>query len=162
MHAAIVLQHYLVWMNSLSTTTATNVDDNDDDEKPATMLDMGLYLRQYMDARSLRRHIWDDEGGDSANFLRQILVQQPKPVVSAIGNEPSVWLQNLKRFGPLLVAGVEVTKGFAAKNGQVTFTGQSTGDVLGRHAMGLVGHRKTATNEDLFLLQNWWKHKVKL
>jgi hypothetical protein len=47
MYALVVLQHYLVTMQR-------------NDHVP--MLDMGLYLRQFMSTDGLIRHIWDNRG----------------------------------------------------------------------------------------------------
>jgi hypothetical protein len=143
MHAPIVLQHYLVSMNT--------------DEK-VKMLDMGRYLREHMSGEALYLHIWNDFGGSSAGFLRQILVQQPAPpVVSAISMKASEWIDALKQYGPLLVSSVKVD---ATLHDKVTTTFDGVrGEAHGHHAMVLVGHRKQG-DVDLFLLQNWWNYMV--
>lgn len=48
MHACVVVQHYLVAMNS---------------ESKIPMLDMAEYLKKYMPVDSLFEHIWKDRGG---------------------------------------------------------------------------------------------------
>jgi len=142
MHAPIVLQHYVVRKNS---------------DTRVMMLDMAIYLRQHMDSEALYLHIWSDHGGDSAEFLRQILVQQPEPVVTAVETTPTRLVERLKECGPLLVAGVRIDDVFDDKT-TMSFRGVRTGKSKGRHAMVLVGHRKEG-DLDLFLLQNWWRKK---
>jgi len=142
MHAPIVLQHYLVRMNSAT---------------PVMMLDMARYLRQHMDSKALYSHIWSDLGGDSAEFLRQILVQQPEPVVTGVETTATRLAERLKECGPLLVAGVRIDDVFDDKT-TMRFRGVRAGKSKGRHAMVLVGHRKEG-DLDLFLLQNWWRKK---
>jgi hypothetical protein len=144
MHAPIVMQHYLVRMNS---------------RKAVMMLDMAIYLRQHMNSDALYLHIWSDHGGDSAEFLRQILVQQPEPVVTTVETTAVRLLERLQQCGPLLVAGVKIDD---VLDDRVTtsFRGVRNSKFKGRHAMVMVGHRKDG-DVDLFLLQNWWRKKVR-
>jgi hypothetical protein len=144
MHAPIVLQHYLVRMNST---------------EQVMMLDMGIYLRQYMGDTALYKHIWEDAGGDSVEFLKHILVQDSQPEISTPDSDGSTWLTSLKEHGPLLVSGAEIEDVFL--NGDATsFCGGLTTEIHGRHAMVLVGHRRDSSGRNLFLLQNWWRRKV--
>jgi len=142
MHAPIVLQHYLVRMNS---------------DTPVMMLDMAIYLRHHMDNEALYLHIWSDHGGDSAEFLRQILVQQPEPVVTTVETTAARLAERLKECGPLLVAGVRIDAVFDDQT-TMSFRGVRDDKHKGRHAMVMVGHRKDG-DVDLFLLQNWWRKK---
>jgi hypothetical protein len=142
MHGPIVLQHYLVQMHR--------------DDK-VHMLDMAVYLRQHVSAQRFQAHIWDNAGGDSAKFLAQILVQTPKPVISTLGSNGVDWREQLERFGPLLVSGVEVEGAFDSTD--CCHIGSREIASKGLHAMVLLGHRKEG-GEDRFLIQNWWKRKV--
>jgi hypothetical protein len=58
MHAPVVLQHYLVSMNS---------------QKHIPKLDISAFLKRNMDPFALERYMWYDEGGDSRAFLFNIL-----------------------------------------------------------------------------------------
>jgi hypothetical protein len=141
MHAPVILQHYLVTMFS-----------ND----PVPMLDMAVYLKKYMDAKSLERRIWDDEGGDSQTFLKNILVKQPAPVFlprSGIDELDSY----LKSFGPALISRFEVEEAFDSVDWQ--HIGSLTTAPKGNHAMVLVGVRKEGDSTRYFV-QNWWKKKA--
>jgi hypothetical protein len=141
MHAPVVLQHYLVAMQR-------------DDHVP--MLDMGLYLRRFMNSDGLTRHIWDNRGGDSKDFLENILLPDPEPVFfSPAATADLRAAMNL--YGPGLVQGFKVEAAFAnSSNWQ--YLGARVGPSTGLHAMVLVGHRKEG-NFDRYLLQNWWKNK---
>jgi hypothetical protein len=142
-HAPIVMQHYLVRMNST---------------EQVMMLDMGIYLRHYMGDTALYKHIWEDAGGDSTEFLKHILVQEPKAVLSTLGSSGVEWPAAMKQHGALLVSGAHVEDTFL--NGVSTsFDGVISSKVLGKHAMVLVGHRREG-EQNLFLLQNWWRRKV--
>lgn len=156
MHAPIVLQHYLVQMNSAEAVP---------------MLDMADYWRRHVsdDAttpefmRRVSRHalyelIWKDNGGDSVVFLEQILVQRPTPVFKQLGSDGKNWRAGLELYGPLLVSTVEIEQAFMDGN-TVSFLGEVSTHERGMHAMVLVGHRKEG-DEDRFLLQNWWESKV--
>jgi len=118
---------------------------------------MGIYLRQHMGDEALYKLIWEDAGGDSAEFLKHILVQDPEPITKALDSSGVGWHAALEQYGALLVSGAYIEENFL--NGNLTsFLGESSSKKLGRHAMVLVGHRREG-DQDLFLLQNWWKHK---
>ena len=71
MHAPVVLQHSLVAM--------TNTEK-------IPMLDMVKYLRMYMPPKELHYHVWENQGGDSLDFLTHILNSPPKFIsVSNLG-----------------------------------------------------------------------------
>jgi hypothetical protein len=141
MHAPITLQHYLVAMSS-------------NDAIP--MLDMAEYLKKHMSAEALERRIWDDEGGDSETFLKQILVKHPAPVfLTRCGQEELE--PYLISFGPALISGFEVEEAFDSGNWQ--HIGPMTTALKGEHAMVLVGMRKEG-DATRYLIQNWWKKKA--
>jgi hypothetical protein len=57
MHAGVVMQHYLVAMNN---------------DKAVPMLNTAEYLKQHMSAKDLYAHIWNNQGGASFEFFREI------------------------------------------------------------------------------------------
>ena len=146
MHACVVAQHYLVAMNN-------------SEEVP--MLDMAEYLKKYMPGDSLYQHIWDNKGGDSLDFFKNILKERPD-------SENIVTLSNrvlaetemdklLKSYGPGLVSGFRVAKAFIGEDWQ--HLGKYNVEKFeGRHAMVLVGFR-SVDGKKRYLLQNWWKSK---
>ena len=141
MHAPVILQHFLVAMFS-------------DDAIP--MLDMAIYLKKHISAKLLERRIWDDEGGDSQTFLKNILVKTPTPMFLARSGTDELE-SYLKSFGPALISRFEVEEAFDSVNWQ--HIGSMTTASKGNHAMVLVGIRKEG-DATRYLVQNWWKKKA--
>ena len=142
MHAPIVLQHYLVAMTNSGIVP---------------MLDMPKYLRSKLSAGSLYRHIWDDEGGDSYNFLKHILSVYPKKNTRSSRND-EILAKNLHEFGPALVSGFQVTNNFAS-NEEWQYLDKFEDKIIGLHAMVLIGYRSLG-DDKRYLLQNWWHKKA--
>ena len=146
MHACVVVQHYLVAMSS-------------QDKVP--MLNISEYLKKYMPSESLFEHIWSNKGGDSWDFLNNILENKPKSRIISTASDASLLdfdlPEKLRAYGPGLVSGFKVTKEFALDEWQ--HLGEYSSETfLGRHAMVLVGYR-TVNEKKRYLLQNWWKAK---
>ena len=141
MHAPIVLQHYLVAMTNIGKVP---------------MLDMPKYLRSQISTGSLYRRIWDDEGGDSFDFLEHILSVIPEENLHGIRTEERL-TKSLHEFGPALVSRFRVTKDFAS-NEEWQYLDKLEGKIIGLHAMVLIGCRSIG-QERRFLLQNWWHKK---
>ncbi|KAJ3232578.1 hypothetical protein HDU78_006982 [Chytriomyces hyalinus] len=145
MHAPVVLQHYLVAMNNTERTPMLNIAD---------------FLKTKMNGTQLYHHIWDNQGGDSLEFLKSILAKKPdrKGIVHKLVNDTTDLTSLLKTNGPGLVSGFRVTSDFNARQWQ--HEGYSReGEVVGRHAMLLIGCRE-AGGKVWYLLQNWWKTKA--
>lgn len=145
MHAPIVMQHYLVAMNT---------------RDPTPMLNMIKYIRQHMSPENLYSHIWANKGSSSVEFLIGILAPSEYVGVKLASRAPleSKYLaQCMLDFGPGLVSYFKVRPEFSQVD-RWSHTGKATGQVRGRHAMLLVGHRKV-NGESRFLLQNWWENK---
>lgn len=145
MHACVVVQHYLVAMNN-------------DTEVP--MLNMAEYLKKYMPGDSLYEHIWNNKGGDSFDFLENILKEKPKAgniYHCSNLNDLDNMDELLRQFGPGLVSGFHVAENFASPEWQ--HVGEYNVEKFeGRHAMVLVGYR-IVDGKKRYLLQNWWKTK---
>jgi hypothetical protein len=139
MHAGVVLQHYLVAMNSKDFVP---------------MLNMAEYLKKYMSGDALYKHIWEDEGGNSINFFERILKDKPDPM-DLNPHSSRKELNNLR-----LVSGFSVTKDFSnytKKLWQHIGIDQDP-TIVGQHAMVLVGYRSCG-KKLRYLLQNWWEEK---
>jgi hypothetical protein len=137
MHAPVVLQHYLVAMNSRDAIP---------------MLDMAAYMRQFMPADDLEEHIWKGKGGDSKLFLRSILESGLSTRFTSCSAEADLSLL-MNQYGPALVQGFIVDSLFDSNSWQ--HIGDQLVGYEGRHAMLLIGFRKE--NGCLrYLLQNWW------
>jgi hypothetical protein len=141
MHAPVVLQHYLVCMNS---------------KEHVPMLDMTAYLREIMDSKSLERHIWDDEGGDSKVFLKNLLSSGNHTEFTTVYAHSKNIPELIEKFGPALIQGFQVDRDFHSSKTQ--HLGSREINPIGRHAMVLVGYRKE-NDKFRYLAQNWWKMK---
>lgn len=145
MHACVVVQHYLVAMNN---------------QEEVPMLNMAEYLKKYMKSDELYEHIWNNKGGDSLNFLESILKKRPASdgIFNCSNRNDLDSMENLlKSDGPALVSGFYVTQDFTGNDWQHLGNHQGT-NVLGKHAMALVGYR-VVDGKTHYLLQNWWKSK---
>ena len=114
-----------------------------------------------MPGDSLYQHFWENKGGDSLDFLENILEQ--KPGVDGIASRQTDTLHNddldilLKSYGPGLVSGFAVAQDFIGDDWQ--HLGKYKVEKFeGRHAMVLVGYR-IVDGKKRYLLQNWWKTK---
>lgn len=138
MHAPVVLQHYLVAMNT---------------SELVPMLDMADYLKKHMPADALQKRIWNDEGGNSVSFLKGILESDPE-LLHCLGRqnlEPCI-----KEFGPALLSSFDVEHDFVSEEWQ--HLKRKSRESKGLHAMLIVGVRKEGDSVR-YLLQNWWKTK---
>jgi hypothetical protein len=146
MHAPVVMQHYLVAMNTRDQTP---------------MLDMAKYVRQHISSDDLYSLIWENKGSSSVEFLEGILADRPTPTeIKAVAGDSFLSVDLAKclfDYGPGLVSFFEVRPEFDQAD-RWSHTGSSSGQSRGRHAMLLVGHRKH-NGKSRFLLQNWWKNK---
>jgi hypothetical protein len=146
MHACVVMQHYLVAMNN-------------QDQVP--MLNIAEYLKMYMPGDKLYEHIWNNKGGDSLDFLENILKEIPDPAnMVSLAKEALVNSDMdalLKSYGPGLVSGFAVAEHFTSPEWQ-HIGKYSVNKFKGRHAMVLVGSR-VVDGMKRYLLQNWWKSK---
>ncbi|KAI3641110.1 hypothetical protein MIR68_000840 [Amoeboaphelidium protococcarum] len=140
MHAPVIMQHYLVALQS---------------SERVEMLDMATYMKKYMSAEDLQQRIWQDQGGSSVAFLRHIL-SPPVPKLhprDAVDEMESY----LRSFGPGLVSCFQVDYEFESQLSE-HIGPRPQRDILGLHAMVLVGARKLG-DQYRYLLQNWWASK---
>ena len=143
-HGPDVLQHYLV----LRSGTASG------------MINIVLYIKQHFTAEQLYGHIFGNHGGSSATILEHILL--PKSILLPFGNynNPSYIAELFNTYGPALVSLFVVHNSFTdSKQLSHTTLPNDDDDVLGRHAMVMIGYRKTDGGEYRFLIQNWWTEK---
>ena len=151
MHGPIIMQHYLVAMNSTGSVPT---------------LDMVKYIRRHFSASKLYDHVWDNKGGSSKAFLLEILVETPEAIISLLPRTLSlasktlfdihpVIQEHLHSLGPALVSNFNVHGPFLRAT-KWQFTGRPQGPSRGEHAMVLVGYRKLENGNFRYLLQNWW------
>lgn len=136
-HGPDLLQHYLV---SMTTSEAIG------------MVDISKLVREAFDKEQLEKHIFEDKGGDSRSMLEYILMNDS--IVISTGDIRN----NLEAFGPGLVSFFKVHKDFTDKTIH-SHVGVPVGELVGLHAMVLIGHRVGIDGKVFYLLQNWWKDK---
>ena len=149
MHAPAVVQHNLVTVHSGG--------------EHHEMLNVAKYIVKFFSADMIFAHVVEHTGASSETFLKNIMglewgdiEQQPIIARSAAGDATYV-ANALKTYGVGLVSEFKVEPAFQGT--EVSFTANALrGEVVGLHAMTLVGHREN-DGQHLFLLQNWWKEK---
>lgn len=135
-NAPVILQYYLVAINNRHNDTG--------------IINTLKMIRKW-DGKRLEQHIFQDTGGRSVNILREIL--QPNSLVVPT----SKFETHLKKYGPLLISGFVVHDDFLEN--KLSYDGVPQGDVVGTHAMLIIGARRDLDNKLWFLVQNWWDSK---
>jgi hypothetical protein len=82
-------------------------------------------------------------------------ILQPETIIISSGGE--LIKENLRTYGPGLVSNFHVHEDFYDSEVS-SHRGSPIGALKGRHSMVLIGHRLEGDN-DIYLLQNWWKSK---
>ena len=142
MHAPVVLQHYLVAMQT-------------DNRVPS--LDIARYMRRYRSSKDLHDHIMADGVGFSRDFAEAILV--PDSELMLIVPKDAHIPRLLEKYGPALLSNFLVDEDFRdADAHQHLGERDEASKIVGRHAMLVVGHRQEGGSTRL-LVQNWWRHK---
>lgn len=147
-HAPVVLQHYVVAMNT-------------DVKSEVGVMDMAMFLRRYANSQDLWYHVDENRGGNSFEFLRTILQEPPKDAVALLdcsARDGKGIMANLHKYGPALVSNFRVHADFRDKD-TTTHRGSPRGEFKGLHAMLLVGYRHEEDLKILYLLQNSWGDK---
>ena len=142
MHGAVIMQKYLVAMNS--------------DEKVG-MVDVADYLRKHADSQSLKNHIFFNSGGHSTEFLKNIL-QLPNHETFEKPDVKSLEIpQLMKQYGPALVSSMEIWSCFYDQS-KYLHLGTPQGVFIGFHSLLIIGYR-FHDGELRYLLQNFWMNK---
>ena len=141
-HAPVALQHYLVARNGVT---------------PTGMIDIAKYIRGNFDGDMLYQHIFNNRGGYAPDVLSHILEPESMWDFSQI---KLVTKEQLEQFGPHLLTAFRAHTEFAdTNNTKLSFSGMPNGEVVGKHAMIIVGVRDKEDGSKVFLLQNWWAKK---
>jgi hypothetical protein len=140
LHAPIIFQHYLLAMAS---------------NEPIPMIDLSQFLRCFMDATHLRKHIFENYGGYSVEALRMFLGlenQHSLPKIDVCSPEVPQLLQS---YGPGLISSMEVWSCFADQKAwqHLDFP---KGRMRGFHSVVLVGFRYV-DGQIRYLIQNTWE-----
>ena len=134
-NAPIMMHHYLVaeWQPNFG------------------MIDLVKLVLQYLDAEELRSYLFDRSKCSSEAMMRKILVSGS----TLFASEPELYEEHLQQLGPGLVSNFSVHADFDAAN-DVSFDGEPAGELIGQHAMVLLGARRDVNGKRWFLLQNSW------
>jgi hypothetical protein len=151
MHAPVVLQHYLVAIQ----TKAINHE----------MIDIAKFIVNEFTCEELENHIIHNKGGNSIQFLRRItdnselelsIFNIPPKSNPYHGNIVTFVMNAMKsKSVPALVSGFRCAPKFQNPNGIASFSGCIDEPV----SMVLVGFRTDSKGNVFFLLQNWWRSK---
>lgn len=148
MHAPVVLQHYVVAMNTK-------------DKSKVGVMDMPMFLRRNANCKYLWSHVHENRGGNSFELLRTIMREDKDEDVTWLDcstHDEAEIKKSLHQFGPALVSSFRVHADFGDKD-TITYRGKPTGKFEGLHSMLLVGYRHEKDGKILYLLQNWWEDK---
>jgi len=147
-HAPVTMQHYLVALHTNGETEMT--------------LDMPKWLRKHA-KRAMLEGIVFENGVVSTTVLAQILVPDEgskRPRLEYAFTCTSI-VEKMQQYGPGLVGFWRVASDFNKSVGSHVGAAPAE-DVTnpdGRHAMLVVGHRRTKEGDLRLLLQNWWRKK---
>lgn len=152
MQTAAVLQHYLVVKGS----------GRADHRK----IDITEFCLDHLCGEDFEKYL-NDRGGSCQHFFR-LFTQMPLLLFYQLSFHPSDEDKNEKtlteilsalvRYGPALIIGFTVDKAFMTSRASSFLEGLVDGtQLLGTHAMVLIGARADPTHRCVFLLQNWWK-----
>eukprot|EP01062_Namystynia_karyoxenos_P016360 TRINITY_DN15962_c0_g1_i4.p1 TRINITY_DN15962_c0_g1~~TRINITY_DN15962_c0_g1_i4.p1 ORF type:complete len:402 (+),score=148.65 TRINITY_DN15962_c0_g1_i4:75-1208(+) len=142
-HAPVVFQHYLVAMT----------------QPEVGMINIAKMVRDGApDEFNFTRHIFENGGGDSKVMLKCLCGDEDPELVGCDAKAFRVGLVDplvlLKEHGPALVSAFEVREDFA--KGAIKLEGKPQGQLIGLHAMVLVGVRTGDDGRRFYLVQNWW------
>jgi hypothetical protein len=142
-HAQIVLQHYLVAMNS-------------DEQVP--MLDLAHYITNHLSHKDLYQLLWKENPGCAGAMLQNILspIERHDMIDISYKQLHKYKLSKLLReYGPALIH-LHVDSSFKY-SGAYSFKKPLDQDHY--HTMLLIGYRRVGMRH-VFLLQNWWERKA--
>ena len=142
-HAGAVVQYVVVALNTGDTEHG--------------MLNVAKYIVQFYEDYSVFRHVVDNVGGSSFDFMCEIMGLK-KGSVATMGAGSSILdvADHIRQYGIGLVSSFRVEPAFLQDG--TSYHGTLTEREVGRHAMAVVGHREEGGTHH-FLLQNWWAGK---
>jgi hypothetical protein len=143
LHAPIIFQHYLLAMES---------------KDPIPMIDLAQFLRCFMDAAQLKKHIFENYGGYSIDALRMFLGLENQHSLPKIDICSQDVPRLLHSYGPGLISSMEVWSCFADQK-VWQHLDSPTGKMRGLHSVVLVGYRQV-DGEVRYLIQNTWENML--
>ena len=147
-HAPVTQQHYLVALHTRGETEQT--------------LDMPQWLRKHASNEILEGIVFG-HGVVGTTVLGQILVADEvyKCPAFDVSHDCSTIPGKLQQYGPGLVGSWRVASDFSESSGPHLGAAPAEDPKKpdARHAMLVVGYRRTAQGQLRLLLQNWWREK---
>lgn len=151
MHAPAVVQYYGIWNTKLKVNSSATSDHG--------MIDITKEIASYFKGEELYRHVFDDWGGSSSDFLSRIL-HANATYKSCYPDSPIYDLKDaLRTYGPALASGFMVYQDFKNTSVHHYHGLPDKTNPVGNHAMVLVGIRIDDGGNVYYLLQNWWPGK---
>lgn len=154
MHAPVVLQHVMVGIFCGK-------------DYKFEMLDVASYIRSSWRGEAMLQYLLFDNGGSSLAFMREINRHVNLKLCSYVIPDLSSQLfkvvceeiMSRLRHRPALVSNFHIDETFM--RGGVSFLEGNVDHhaLKGMHAMMLIGCRKNAQGEFVFLMQNWWNNR---
>ena len=155
LHAVVVFEHYLSAIMSGGKVVST--------------YDVGKYEGHTLSGKLLENFLLRNEGGNALETLRSLWIMGPEDLLiqsipsckSAVPQSYALICEdilNRTKTQPALVSNIKIKD--ILESADVKFTEAPRGiPERPRHAMVLIGARKTKDGEYFFLLQNWWKSR---
>ena len=153
LHAVVVYLYYAVRRNNKSF-----------DE----VIDIAEMIKTKFTSDQIYNYIANDNGGSSVVVLEYFAGLISRDMECSIDSIPVVSSISVKfvtedmfiSYGPFVLSGFDVYNDFYTGN-QISFTSASSpsGECIGKHAMLVIGVRKSTNGELIFLIQNWWEEK---
>jgi hypothetical protein len=164
MHAAVMLQHYLVCIcreKAGKTASGTEIGNEE-----VGVIDMAWYIKTYWRGDKLAHYLLGDCGGCSFDFFEEInhhigsenLNVRREYLTNATAATWDRLLGEL-RHRPVLVSSFTVRRSlFFSEDVKFDCSDEGKLESLGMHAMVMIGGRKK-NGKYYFLLQNWWSNR---
>ncbi len=118
-------------------------------------VDIRAYILRHLDSDHLGKLITHSGGGSSRHIFKNLIGENATLLITGFNLHQNDILENLKLYGPGLVTGFQIERKFQ-KSESFSHCGSFSEDIIGSHAMVLVGFRKDANGKEFVLLQNWW------
>ena len=150
MHAVVVYLYYAVRRN--------NKQWNE-------VIDMSEMIKTKFSWEEISDYILNDCGGSTyellRTFARSIEANDRSSYMPVMSISPSRATEELFiQYGPFVLSGFKVYNDFSSRN-EVSYTDDSfpEGELIGLHAMLVIGIRTSSDGNHMFLVQNWWEEK---
>jgi hypothetical protein len=123
----------------------------------AKPVDIRAYILRHLDSDHLGKMITRCGGGSSRHIFKNLIGEKATLLITGFNAHQNDILENLKLYGVGLVTGFQIERKFQ-KSESYSHSGRFSTDVIGSHAMVLVGFRIDETGKEFVLLQNWWNN----